>query len=91
MILEALKGLSAISEIAKQLERIGDKLDDKQALERLADKRKRNRDAVDGVLVAASGRGSGVDSSPAVSGGSDSSAGLDTVGTGPDSGARSTD
>ena len=85
MILEALKGLSAISEIAKQLERIGDKLDDKQAMERLADKRNRNRAAVDGVLESSSGHGRGANSSPAISGGSDSSAGLDATGTGSDS------
>ena len=85
MILEALKGLSAISEIAKQLERIGDKLDDKQAMERLAEKRNRNRAAVDGVLESSSGHGRGANSSPAISGGSDSSAGLDATGTGPDS------
>ena len=69
MILEALRGLAALPKLVEAVERIGDKLDDKQALERLADKRKRNRDAVDGVLVAASGQRGEDDSSPAVSGG----------------------
>lgn len=39
MILEALKGLAAIPEIVAQLQAIGSKLDDKAAMERLADKR----------------------------------------------------
>lgn len=39
MILEALKGLAAIPEIAKELRTIGKKLDEKQAMERLAEKR----------------------------------------------------
>ena len=66
MILEALKGLAALPKLVEAVERIGDKLDDKAALERLGDKRKRNRDAVDGVLVAASGQRGEDDSPPAV-------------------------
>ena len=69
MILEALKGLAALPKLVEAVERIGDKLDDKAALERLGDKRKRNRAAVDGVLVAAAGQRGEDDSSPAVSGG----------------------
>jgi hypothetical protein len=72
MLLAALKGLAALPDLIAAVERIGDKLDDKAALERLGDKRKRNRAAIDGVLVAASGQRGAVDSSPAVSGGDDS-------------------
>ena len=72
MILEALRGLAALPKLVEAVERIGDKLDDKAALERLGDKRKRNRDAVDGVLVAASGQRGTANSPPAVSGGDDS-------------------
>ena len=85
MILEALKGLAALPKLVEAVERIGDKLDDKAALERLGDKRNRNRAAIDGVLESSSGHGRGANSSPAISGGSDSSAGLDATGTGPDS------
>jgi acyl-CoA reductase-like NAD-dependent aldehyde dehydrogenase len=72
MILEALRGLAALPKLIEAVERIGDKLDDKQALERLADKRKRNRAAVDRVLESASGQRGEDDSSPTVSGGDDS-------------------
>ena len=56
MILEALKGLAALPKLVEAVERIGDKLDDKQALERLAVKRDRNRDAVSRVLESSSGQ-----------------------------------
>ena len=69
MILEALRGLAALPKLVEAVERIGDKLDAKQALERLAGKRERNRDAVDGVLESASGQRGEDDISPAVSGG----------------------
>ena len=69
MILEALKGLAALPKLVEAVERIGDKLDDKQALERLAVKRDRNRDAVSRVLESSSGQRGEDDSSPAVSGG----------------------
>jgi len=69
MILEALRGLAALPKLVEAVERIGDKLDDKQALERLAVKRDRNRAAVDRVLESASGQRGEDDSSPAVSGG----------------------
>ena len=69
MILEALRGLAALPKLVEAVERIGDKLDDKQALERLAVKRNRNRAAVERVLESASGQRGGDDSSPAVSGG----------------------
>ena len=69
MILEALRGLAALPKLVEAVERIGDKLDDKQALERLAVKRDRNRDAVDRVLESSSGQRGEDDSSPAVSGG----------------------
>ena len=72
MILEALKGLAALPKLVEAVERIGDKLDDKQALERLAVKRDRNRDAVSRVLESSSGQRGEDDSSPAVSGGDDS-------------------
>jgi hypothetical protein len=68
MILEALRGLAALPKLVEAVERIGDKLDDKAAMERLGDKRKRNRAAVDGVLVAASGQRGETNISPAVSG-----------------------
>ena len=66
MILEALKGLAALPKLVEAVERIGDKLDDKQALERLAVKRDRNRDAVARVLESSSGQRGEDDSSPAV-------------------------
>ena len=66
MILEALKGLAALPKLVEAVERIGDKLDDKQALERLAVKRDRNRDAVSRVLESSSGQRGEDDSSPAV-------------------------
>jgi len=72
MILEALRGLAALPKLVEAVERIGDKLDDKQALERLAVKRDRNRAAVERVLESASGQRGTDDSSPAVSGGDDS-------------------
>jgi len=72
MILEALRGLAALPKLVEAVERIGDKLDDKQALERLAVKRDRNRDAVDRVLESASGQRGETNISPAVSGGDDS-------------------
>ena len=49
LFLEALKGLAAIPQIVEQLKSIGKKLDEKQALERLADKRR----AVDDLIAAA--------------------------------------
>ena len=66
MILEALRGLAALPKLVEAVERIGDKLDDKQALERLAVKRDRNRDAVDRVLESASGQRGEDDSPPSV-------------------------
>ena len=72
MILEALKGLAALPKLVEAVERIGDKLDDKAAMERLGEKRDRNRAAIDGVLLASSGQRGEDDSSPAVSGGDDS-------------------
>ena len=72
MILEALKGLAALPKLVEAVERIGDKLDDKAAMERLGEKRDLNCAAIDGVLVASSGQRGEDDSSPAVSGGDDS-------------------
>ena len=69
MILEALRGLAALPKLVEAVERIGDKLDDKAALERLGDKRKRNRAAIDGVLESTAGQRGEDDSSPTVSGG----------------------
>ena len=68
MILEALKGLAALPKLVEAVERIGDKLDDKAAMERLGDKRKRNRAASDGVLESETGQRGEDDSAPAVSG-----------------------
>ena len=72
MILEALRGLAALPKLVEAVERIGDKLDDKAALERLGDKRKRNAAAIDRVLGTEVGQRGAADSSPAVSGGDDS-------------------
>ena len=72
MILEALRGLAALPKLVEAVERIGDKLDDKAALERLGEKRDRNRAAVSRVLESSSGQRGEDDSSPAVSGGDDS-------------------
>jgi len=66
MILEALRGLAALPKLVEAVERIGDKLDDKQALERLAVKRDRNRDAVSRVLESSSGQRGEDDSPPSV-------------------------
>ena len=66
MILEALRGLAALPKLVEAVERIGDKLDDKAALERLGEKRDRNRAAIDGVLESSSGQRGTDDSPPAV-------------------------
>jgi len=66
MILEALRGLAALPKLVEAVERIGDKLDDKAALERLGEKRDRNRAAIDGVLESASGQRGTDDSPPTV-------------------------
>ena len=49
LFLKALQGVAAIPEIVKELRNIGKKLDEKQALERLAEKRR----AVDDLIAAA--------------------------------------
>ena len=46
MLLEALKGLASLPKLIEAVERIGDKLDEKQAQERLDSKRARNRAAI---------------------------------------------
>lgn len=66
MLLEALKGLAALPELIKAVERIGDKLDEKAALERLGNKRKRNAAAIKRVLESQAGQRGEADSSPAV-------------------------
>jgi len=73
MWLAALKGLAAIPQIVEQLQNIGKKLDEKQALERLDSKRDRNRAAIQRVLDAEAGQRGEADSSPAIQEGSDSS------------------
>jgi len=73
MWLAALKGLAAIPQIVEQLQHIGKKLDEKQALERLDSKRDRNRAAIQRVLDAEAGQRGEADSSPAVREGDDSS------------------
>ena len=67
MWLAALKGLAAIPQIVEQLQNIGKKLDEKQALERLAEKRR----AVDDLITAAKQL---PESSPDGSNGSDAEA-----------------
>ena len=49
LFLKALQGVAAIPEIVKELRSIGKKLDEKQAMERLAEKRR----AVDNLIAAA--------------------------------------
>jgi len=73
MILEALRGLAAIPQIVEQLKGIGSKLDEKQALERLGEKRDRNRAAIDRVLESKAGQRGEIDNAPTVQGGDDSS------------------
>tara|TARA_B100000579_G_scaffold364492_1_gene323472 strand:+ start:482 stop:706 length:225 start_codon:yes stop_codon:yes gene_type:complete len=73
MWLAALKGLAAIPQIVEQLQNIGKKLDEKQALERLDSKRDRNRAAIQRVLDAEAGQRGEADSSPAIQEGGDSS------------------
>ena len=69
----ALKGLAALPDLIKAVERIGDKLDEKAALERLADKRAdihARIDAVKRVPQPAPDGGTGLDGS--ASGGAES-------------------
>lgn len=67
MWMAALKGLASLPDLIKAVERIGDKLDEKAAMERLDDKRKRNDDAIRRVLESASGQRAEVDRPPGVS------------------------
>ena len=67
MWLAALKGLAAIPQIVEQLQNIGKKLGEKQAMERLAEKRR----AVDDLIAAAKQL---PESSPDGSNGSDAEA-----------------
>ena len=78
-LMAALKGLAALPDLIKAVERIGDKLDEKAAMERLAEKRDRNRDAVDSVLRgdAEVGQRGEADRTPTISGGSEGGAGTD--------------
>lgn len=73
MLLEALKGLASLPKLIEAVERIGDKLDEKQAQERLDSKRERNRAAIQRVLDAEAGQRGEADSAPAVREGDDSS------------------
>ena len=68
MILQALKGLAALPELVKAVERIGDKLDNKAAMERLDSKRKRNAAVVRKLLESKAGQRGEADSAPSVSG-----------------------
>jgi len=63
----ALRGLGALPQLVKAVERIGDKLDEKAAMERLDDKRKRNDDAIRRVLESEDGQRAEVDRPPGVS------------------------
>ena len=67
LFLKALQGVAAIPEIVKELQNIGKKLDEKHALERLAEKRR----AVDDLIAAAKQL---PESSPDGSNGSDAEA-----------------
>ena len=67
LFLKALQGVAAIPEIVKELRSIGKKLDEKQAQERLAEKRR----AVDDLIAAAKQL---PESSPDGSNGSDAEA-----------------
>ena len=73
MLLEALKGLASLPKLIEAVERIGDKLDEKQAQERLDSKRERNRASIQRVLDAEAGKRGEADSAPAVREGDDSS------------------
>ena len=73
MLLEALKGLASLPKLIEAVERIGDKLDEKQAQERLDSKRERNRAAIQRVLDAKARQRGEADSAPAVREGDDSS------------------
>lgn len=66
-LMAALKGLAALPDLIKAVERIGDKLDEKAAMERLDDKRKRNDDAIRRVLESEVGQRAEVDRPPGVS------------------------
>lgn len=66
-LMAALKGLAALPDLIKAVERIGDKLDEKAAMERLDDKRKRNDDAIRRVLESTAGQRAEVDRPPGVS------------------------
>jgi len=66
-LMAAPKGLAALPDLIKAVERIGDKLDEKAAMERLDDKRKRNDDAIRRVLESEAGQRAEVDRPPGVS------------------------
>jgi len=66
-LMAALRGLGALPQLVKAVERIGDKLDEKAAMERLDDKRKRNDDAIRRVLESTAGQRAEVDRPPGVS------------------------
>lgn len=72
-ITAALKGLAALPKLVDSVAALCDRLgsieraiNEKQVIERMADKRTRNRDAIDSVLAPPSGSGGGADKPPAV-------------------------
>lgn len=65
-LMAALRGLGALPQLVKAVERIGDKLDEKAAMERLAEKRDdvhARIDAVKRLPQSASDGGAGLDGS----------------------------
>jgi len=78
-IIAALQGLAAlpklvdqINALVGQLGALERKLNEKAVLERMGDKRTRNRDALKRVLASSAGSGGGTNQSPTVRGGGDS-------------------
>jgi len=72
-LVAALKGLAALPRLVDSVSALVDKLgsiekaiNEKQVIERMADKRTRNRDAIDRVLAPPSGSGGGTDKPPSV-------------------------
>lgn len=72
-LVAALKGLAALPQLVDSVSALVDKLgsiekaiNEKQVIERMADKRTRNRDALDRVLASKTGSGGGAGKPPSV-------------------------
>ena len=72
-LVAALKGLAALPQLVDSVSALVDKLgsiekaiNEKQVIERMDDKRTRNRDALDRVLASKTGSGGGADKPPSV-------------------------